>query len=382
MYSFTAPVLQVHINDYVIYAITAESVEVHTSRVGHKLYNNRFEYPTLAEQFPDDSSPDPNIPIAMIGLCAFVHVQFVCVNRNKLILISNSALSLNNNTMDTLLSDNTTRTKHSIEIKRNLASRFLAEAKAKHLLRLNGSHHNQLYSPGWTVYDLKIPGVEQVVDDLENIAQHVLTETNKNFYDLMEEAHVILRMSISLQFEEKALRESNLTSKFIENCRKLANFCIKSTKKEIYMQAPAFYMMCDTSLLDIYSYYVKSVRDDSNSHCNEKSLLDIPTVYAKPHGFIYTIKIFLLSIKAYSLNTLSFHQLVKPYFTQGRGLQGGRSKVTLAMEILYLFIHYSPGDISQIMLDSIYIADAVSTHLINYLTSRVILYVTFHLFCI
>lgn len=376
-YSFTAPVLQVHINDYVIYAITTESVEVHTSRVGHKLYNNRFEYPTLAEKFPEDSSPDVNIPIAMIGLCPFVHIQFVCVNRNKLILISNSTLTTNGNQnnstgyhLDNVVSENFIRTKQSTDIKRNLASRFLAEAKAKHLLRLNGSHQNQLCSQEWTMYDLEIPAVEQVVDDLEGIAQNVFNDCSKNFYDLMEEAHVILRMSISLQFEKKELRETNLIMKFIQNCRKLANFCIKSVKKEVYMQSPGFYMMCNISLLDIYLYYVKSIEENLNS-CpnNEKLPTGTTSSHMKHYGFIYTIKVFLLSLKTYSLNTLCLSQLVKPYFTMNTDIAQENNSVSLALEILYLFIQYSPADIPQVMLDSPYIADAVNINLIKYLIS-------------
>lgn len=215
-----------HINDYVIYAITTESVESHTSRIGHKLYNNRFEYPTLGGLFPEESSPDVNSAIAVIGLCAFMHVQYVCVNRNNLVLITNSALANNNSEANKRRSGGVGS---GNAVGRNIAARILAEAKVKNLLRSSSNNATQQAQLNeWTLYNLEVPPVEHVIEDLEAIAESYRAASSTNFYDLMEEAHVMLRLSLSLQCEQLSEeREQQLRCKFVENCRKLADFSIR-----------------------------------------------------------------------------------------------------------------------------------------------------------
>lgn len=219
--------LKVHINDYVIYAITTESVELHTSRIGHKLFNNRFEYPTISSIFPEESSPDVNAAIAVIGLFSFMNVQFASVNRDNLVLISNSAMGLPNQTINNVDGSVQKRKNGSLDMKRNIAARLLAEAKAKHNQFRNGSTSQQA-THEWTVYNLAIPKVETIIEDLEMLAETFRTASSSNFYDLMEEAHVMLRLSLSLEFARLSRdQEQNLRAKFIENCHKLADFSIR-----------------------------------------------------------------------------------------------------------------------------------------------------------
>lgn len=219
--------LRVHLNDYVVYAITTESVETHTSRIGHKLFHNRFEYPTLGGLFPEESSPDVNAPITVVGLCSFMHVQYICVNRDNLVLIANSLNSSSNKANDHEKLEK--RRSMGSEIKRNIASRLLAEAKAKALSGGNASQ--QTHNSGcneWTLYNLELPAVEDIIEDLEGIAQTYKQASSSNFYDLMEEAHVMLRQSLTLQMESlSAEREQLLKFRFKENCRKLADFSIR-----------------------------------------------------------------------------------------------------------------------------------------------------------
>uniref|UniRef100_A0A1A9UJI9 Uncharacterized protein n=1 Tax=Glossina austeni TaxID=7395 RepID=A0A1A9UJI9_GLOAU len=380
-YSFTAPVLQVHINDYVIYAITTESVETHTSRVGQKLFNNRFEYPTLVEQFPEESSPDVNAPIAVIGLCSFIHVQYVCVNRNNLVLISNGSAPSNqnnngDNTITTLKRRNAAGSNDNG--KRNIAARLIAEAKAKHnLLRLSTSSHAVVVNE-WTLYNLEVPLVEHVIDDLENIAESYRSASSSNFYDLMEEAHVMLRMSISLQFENfHDDREAKLRNKFMENCRKLADFSIRSKKKEVHMQATGFYKMCNLQLPEIYTNYIQNFLnteaeggDDHPPQRERESLTpgDDPSMDSDQlAGLIYTVKLFLIDLGTDRLKASFLNQSVKPFFTPSRVIKQGYTQVPLSLEFLNLFIKYSPADIPQVMLDSLVVADSISGEIVNYL---------------
>ncbi|KAL9903411.1 uncharacterized protein ACN2A1_004263 isoform 1-T2 [Glossina fuscipes fuscipes] len=378
-YSFTAPVLQVHINDYVIYAITTESVETHTSRVGQKLFNNRFEYPTLVEQFPEESSPDVNAPIAVIGLCSFIHVQYVCVNRNNLVLISNGSAPSNqnsngDNTITTLKRRNAAGSNDNG--KRNIAARLIAEAKAKHnLLRLSTSSHAVVVNE-WTLYNLEVPLVEHVIDDLENIAESYRSASSSNFYDLMEEAHVMLRMSISLQFENfHDNREAKLRNKFMENCRKLADFSIRSKKKEVHMQATGFYKMCNLQLPEIYTNYIQNFlntdADGDVGHPSQHESLtpgDDPSMDSEQlAGLIYTVKLFLIDLGTDRLKASFLNQSVKPFFTPSRVIKQGYTQVPLSLEFLNLFIKYSPADIPQVMLDSLVVADSISGEIVNYL---------------
>ncbi|XP_075159847.1 uncharacterized protein LOC142232991 [Haematobia irritans] len=368
-YSFTAPVLQVHINDYVIYAITTESVETHTSRIGHKLFNNRFEYPSLAELFPEESSPDVNAPIAVVGLSSFMHVQYVCVNRNNVVLISNGALVSNSN------SETSAKRRSTGEGKRNIAARFIAEAKAKHNL-LRNSHANQpSVTNEWTLYNLEVPAVEQIVLDLELIAETYRSASSSNFYDLMEEAHVMLRMSTSLQFEKLCEdREAHLRIKFMDNCRKLADFSIRSRKKEIYMQASGFYKMCNQLLSEIYANYINNFLylEEENGEVVSAPLTpgdDSSAIIEPQHlaGLIYTVKLFLMDLGSNRLNASFLNQQVKPFFTPSRVVKQGFTQVPLSLEFLNLFIKYSPQEISHIMLSSPVVADSISGEIINYL---------------
>ncbi|KAM7355239.1 uncharacterized protein ACRADG_001377 isoform 1-T4 [Cochliomyia hominivorax] len=369
-YSFTAPVLQVHINDYVIYAVTTESVETHTSRIGHKLFNNRFEYPSIAELFPEESNPDVNAPIAVVGLCSFMHVQYVCVNRNNLVLISNGALNPGNNstTGDTALKRRSTG-----EGKRNIAARLIAEAKAKHNQLRNSYSNQQSVTNEWTLYNLEVPLVEQVVDDLETIAETYRSASGSNFYDLMEEAHVMLRMSTSLQFDKLSEeRETKLRLKFMANCRKLADFSIRSKKKEIHMQASGFYKMCNLQLSEIYENYINNYLYIDEEKYEDVQKLPTPgddsTIEPEQlHGLIYTVKLFLIYLGTDRLKASFLNQLVKPFFTPSRVVKQGFSQVSLSLEFLNLFIKYSPEDIPSVMLGSPVVADSISGEIINYL---------------
>ncbi|XP_067646998.1 uncharacterized protein [Eurosta solidaginis] len=378
IYSFTAPVLKVHINDYVIYAITTESVETHTSRIGHKLYNNRFEYPTLGGLFPEESSPDVNSAIAVIGLCAFMHVQYVCVNRNKLVLITNSALANNSTDAVKRRSGGAGSIASSVSSGRNIAARILAETKVKTLLRSssNSTAQQQLQNE-WTLYNLEVPMVEHVIEDLEAIAESYRAASSTNFYDLMEEAHVMLRLTLTLQCEQLSeAREQQLRSKFVENCRRLADFSIRSRKKEIYLQATGFYKMCNLQLADIYTNYISAYVQPAynGEHLQQQQLpfgnCSNPTTTSDDMqliGLIYTVKMFLLGLGTDRQLASFLNQLVKPFFTPNRVVEQGYSQVPLSLEFLNMFIKFSQSDIPQIMLNSPVVADAISGELVNYL---------------
>ncbi|XP_030382199.1 uncharacterized protein LOC115629781 [Scaptodrosophila lebanonensis] len=349
-YSFTAPVLHVHINDYVVYAITSESVETHTSRIGHKLFHNRFEYPSIGALFPEESSPDVNAAISVIGLAAFIHVQLVCVSREQLVLITNGALELAKRRS----------TGEIMPVKRNIAARLIAEAKAKHSSLLRSSSNAtqpQCVANEWTLYNLEIPRVEHIVEDLEGMAESYRSASSSNFYDLMEEAHVMLRLSLTLQGERLAPeREQQLRLKFKTNCRKLADFSIRSNKREVYLQATGFYNMCHLQLVDIYNNYITECMGTEQ-----------PLEASQLVGLIYTVKGFLLSLGTDRLKSSYLHQTVNPYFTPARVLQQGYKLVPLSLEFLNMFIKYAPADIPQVMLCSPVVADAMSGELINYL---------------
>ncbi|EDV97913.1 uncharacterized protein LOC6557865 [Drosophila grimshawi] len=350
-YSFTAPVLQVHINDYVIYAVTSESVETHTSRIGHKLFHNRFEYPSIGALFPEESSPDVSSAIAVIGLAAFMHVQFVCVNREQLVLITNAALELHKR--------RSTGEVAVVAVKRNIAARLLAEAKAKHssLLRSSSCAAPSSVVNEWTLYNLEVPRVEHVIEDLEGIAESYRSASSSNFYDLMEEAHVMLRLSLTLQGERLVVdREQALRKMFMSNCRKLADFSIRSNKQEVYLQATGYYKMCQLQLVDIYNNYIREFE-------NSEQLVETSQLV----GLIYAVKLFLLGLGTDRLRSSFLHQTVPAYFTPARVLQQGYKQVPLSLEFLNMFINHAPGDLAHIMLSSPVVADAMSGELINYL---------------
>ncbi|KAH8274241.1 hypothetical protein KR026_001168 [Drosophila bipectinata] len=353
-YSFTAPVIQVHLNDYVVFAVTSESVETHTSRIGHRLFHNRFEYPSLGGLFPEESAPDVNSPIAVVGLAAFMHVQFVCVNREQLVLITNAALEQHKRRSTSEVSGG-----QVVAVKKNIAARLLAEAKAKHnsLLRSSSASHSATVPNEWTLYSLEVPRVECIIEDLEGIAESYRSASSSNFYDLMEEAHVMLRLSLTLQGERLGVeREQLLRKMFSANCRKLADFSIRSTKQEVYLQATGFYKMCQLQLVDIYNNYFEEIVGSGD--VEDSSQLA---------GLIYTVKLFLLSLGTDRSRSAFLHQTVRACFTPGRVIPQGYQQVPISLEFLNMFIEHAPSDIAQIMLSSPVVADSMSGELINYL---------------
>ncbi|EDW79040.1 uncharacterized protein Dwil_GK10629 [Drosophila willistoni] len=365
-YSFTAPVLQVHINDYVIYAVTSESVETHTSRLGHKLFHNRFEYPSIGGIFPEESAPEISSPIAVIGLAAFMHVQFVCVNREQLVLITNAALDLHKRRSMGEVASSASTTTVATTTKKNIAARLLAEAKAKHssLLRSSSAAQSSNVVNEWTLYNLEVPRVEYIIEDLEGIAESYRSASSSNFYDLMEEAHVMLRLSLTLQCERLGMeREQELRKMFMANCRKLADFSIRSTKQDVYLQATGFYKMCQLQLVDIYKNYIDQFMIYKMEEVEQRDDKESPVLT----GLIYTVKLFLLGLGTDRLKSSFLHQTVQPFFTPARVLQQGYKQVPLSLEFLNMFIKHAPGDIPQIMLSSPVVADAMSGELINYL---------------
>ncbi|XP_017072458.2 uncharacterized protein LOC108108794 [Drosophila eugracilis] len=352
-YSFTAPVIQVHINDYVVYAVTSESVETHTSRIGHKLFHNRFEYPSIGGLFPEESAPDVSSPIAVVGLAAFMHVQFVCVNREQLVLITNAALEQHKRR-----SMGEVPSAQVVTVKRNIAARLLAEAKAKHssLLRSSSAAQSSSVPNEWTLYNLEVPKVECVIEDLEGIAESYRSASSCNFYDLMEEAHVMLRLGLTLQGERLGTeRELLLRKMFVENCRSLADFSIRSSKQEVYLQATGFYRMCQLHLVDIFNHYIENFMDGESEEIPELA------------GLIYTVKLFLLSLGTDRSKSAFLNQTVRPYFTPARVIHQGYKQVPLSLEFLNMFIKHAPADIPQIMLVSPVVGDSMSGELINYL---------------
>jgi len=126
-----------------------------------------------------------------------------------------------------------------VAVKRNIAARLLAEAKAKHssLLRSSSAAQSSTVANEWTLYNLEVPRVECVIEDLEGIADSYRSASSCNFYDLMEEAHVMLRLSLTIQGERLgADRELLLRNMFAANCRKLADFSIRYGKNILFRQ--------------------------------------------------------------------------------------------------------------------------------------------------
>ncbi|XP_055372777.1 putative uncharacterized protein DDB_G0282133 isoform X2 [Condylostylus longicornis] len=87
-YQFTAQVISIIISDFVVHAVTRETIETVTSRIGHKLFSSYYEYPMLSEPFPNESSATTDMQIFCMKLHSFCNIQFVLKTNKYLILIS------------------------------------------------------------------------------------------------------------------------------------------------------------------------------------------------------------------------------------------------------------------------------------------------------
>lgn len=205
-YQFTAPVLKVKIDDFVIQAITTESVETYTSRTAHKIFSNRYEYTQMHGIYPEECSPDLNSPPTLIGLCSFLNIHTACLHDDKLILITDNK---------TLLPQQQTTAQQS-------------SLKFPVKFRLNSTPVPSAES-SLTMYCLKFPHVLHFIDDLETIAQNFLdyNSSTENFFDLMEEANCILRLTqvLNISYITNDTREL-LKNKLDKNSKRLAEFTL------------------------------------------------------------------------------------------------------------------------------------------------------------
>lgn len=63
-YSFTSPIISVCVTDYVIHALTDHGIETYTHCIGHKLFNNVYEYNLSDDLYTSEVCQSDSMPIA------------------------------------------------------------------------------------------------------------------------------------------------------------------------------------------------------------------------------------------------------------------------------------------------------------------------------
>lgn len=351
VYPFTSPVVDVIIDNFVVHAITENGIETFSSRIGHKLFSSYFEYPMITDPYPNETSPLVDVPICVMGICGFFGIRHVASTSKNLVLLTTDnepARSLSAPTSKRSTASSGTPGAVSTGRSSNLVSSFAGHGNNNII-----SSSNEILD--WTIYDLELPKPEVLVDDIVNLARIYRQNSPEIYYELIEEAHVIIRLArefLSIPTSYDYCDDANgssatspiesqdeytkiLNASYLKTCKMLADFTIQSNRKETYSQAVAYYSMCKHSIIDIYTSYRESNSLDST---NSNSTHD---------GLIYTLTLMLSRVGSNKSGTEYLTQILPSL-----GLTNSPNDRTCAEELFELFLKYSPDNLTHIALSS------------------------------
>lgn len=211
-YPFTAPAIDVQMNDAVLHALTDRGLETYTLRTGHRLFGSPYEYcrPTV---LPHETSPRLEDPICLIGLRPFLGVRTMHLSDSSLVLLAAD------------------------------------------------QHHQQnSAAAAWTIYHLRLPSPLQLTNDLVALAAQHRADSRPTFALLAAEAHMVARVALEylrVQRYGNVVRLGcgtlgpELREAFLESCRLLGDCCLGSNAREDYGQAFGYYAMGELGVADV-----------------------------------------------------------------------------------------------------------------------------------
>lgn len=87
---------------------------------------------------------------------------------------------------------------------------------------------NDKYDIDWTIYDLEMAIPDVLVEDIRQLAIIYKSSSPDIYYELMEEAHIVIRLARVLMIDyNNGWNEDVIDKAFFETCRVLADFTIK-----------------------------------------------------------------------------------------------------------------------------------------------------------
>lgn len=213
-YPFTAPAIDVQLNDSVLHALTDRGLETYTLRTGHRLFSSPYEFarPTT---LPHETSPRIEDPICLIGLRPFLGVRTMHLTDSSLVL--------------------------------------LASCSEK--------------QTSWTVYHLRLPSALQLTNDLVALATQHRNDSRPTFALLATEAHMVARVALEYLRVQRCGNVAHLGTSgsgpelreaFLESCRLLGDYCLGAPTREDYGQAFGYYAMVELGVADVLRRAMRS----------------------------------------------------------------------------------------------------------------------------
>ncbi|XP_044762835.1 uncharacterized protein LOC123319874 isoform X2 [Coccinella septempunctata] len=231
IYPFTAPVFQLVIEDYFLHALTVSGLETYTLRNGHKLCH------TIKRQDDfNNACPPVDDGICLVGLRPFLGVEQILSSNNHLLLLAN------------------------------------ADSSPTHSVGSNSSS-NAVY---WTLYCLESPTPKTIFNDFLIVANEHRFSSLPTYRNLMNEAHVILRVALFLKkwtttedcIKLARIHKENMddiSEMFRGSCALLGDHFIMSTSKKKYQLAIPYYKMAGTQAAEVIRR-IKKIQEQLNVH--------------------------------------------------------------------------------------------------------------------
>lgn len=249
VYPFTAPVFQLVVEDYFLHALTVSGLETYTLRNSHKLCH--------IIKKPDDitnACPPMNDGICLVGLRPFLGVEKILSANNHLLLLAN------------------------------------ADSSPTHSVGSNSSS-NAVY---WTLYSLESPSPKTIFNDFLIVANEHRFSSLPTYRNLMNEAHMILRVALFLKkwtttddsIKLAKIQKENMddiSEMFRGSCALLGDHFIMSSSKKKYQLAIPYYKMAGIQAVEVMRR-IKKIQD----HLNVQST----------KGLVYYLKHIMLEIRS------------------------------------------------------------------------------------
>ncbi|XP_031634727.1 uncharacterized protein LOC116348019 [Contarinia nasturtii] len=313
-YSFTSPIINVCVTDYVIHALTDHGIETYTHSIGHKLFNNIYEYSVNDEQYNSDAAPRLEEQICLIGLRPFLGVQRMFHTPENLILLARSLNSPLN------------ADKSKLKTKTDSMS-------------------------SWTLYSLKMSPPDVLYKDfIELAANHktglteLITSQNSDkvriYSLLLSEGHVILRIAKDIYTSELNKFTPSYSKAidllFLESCHQLADFYVMSQNRDQYCLAYPYYVMGDLKLNQVYNRIMTIIGD-------------IPQDSKSMVGAVHTLKTLILK-------STDEHEELARRLTSTVETSTNRN---FGEKLMEFFAKYAPNELAAIGLNSIIFRDTM-----------------------
>lgn len=172
VYYFTSPIIDIRLENTLIYAVTISGIEIYTHRLGHNYFNRSSELIKL--KYLEN-------PVCLVNMRPFFGIRTILISNKTICLLSHASNPMTMEKTDSMIN--------------------------------------------WTLYHLELPGICSFYRIFEDLANNCQTEDKQflsnYFFHLITEGHVILQIVNEFGFIEMEMGPENVIKLAKLNVEKL-----------------------------------------------------------------------------------------------------------------------------------------------------------------